>query len=68
MKTIMRNLTGATLVAAAALGTGRPQSAPQGIRLSDIRAQQPPETIYASAPVPASQGKPATYDRPEVCD
>jgi hypothetical protein len=47
---IMRNLTGALLVAAAALGTGRPQSAAQEIRLSDIRAQQPPETIYASAP------------------
>ena len=29
---------------------GRPQSAAQEIRLSDIRAQQPPETIYASAP------------------
>jgi hypothetical protein len=50
MKTIMRNLTGATLVAAAALGMARPQSAAQEIRLSDIRAQQPPETIYASAP------------------
>jgi hypothetical protein len=50
MKTIMRNLTGATLVAAAALGMGRPQSAAQEIRLGDIRAQQPPETIYASAP------------------
>jgi hypothetical protein len=51
MKTIMRNLTGATLVAAAALGMGRPQGgAAQEIRLSDIRAQQPQETIYASAP------------------
>lgn len=49
MKTIMRNLTGATLVAVAALGMGRPQGAAQEIRLSDIRAQQPPETIYASA-------------------
>jgi hypothetical protein len=49
MKTIMRNLTGATLVAAAALGMGRPQGAAQEIRLSDIRAQQPQETIYASA-------------------
>src|SRR5579863_374769 len=50
MKTIMKNLTGALLVAAAALGMGRPQGAAQGIRLSDIRAQQPQETIYASAP------------------
>lgn len=51
MKTIMRSLTGAALVAAAALGMGRPQgAAAQEIRLSDIRAQQPQETIYASAP------------------
>jgi hypothetical protein len=50
MKTIMRNLTGALFVAAVALGTARPQSAAQEIRLSDIRAQQPPESIYASAP------------------
>jgi hypothetical protein len=50
MKTIMWNLTGALLVTAATLGTGRPQSAPQEIRLSDIRAQQPRETIFASAP------------------
>jgi hypothetical protein len=50
MKTIMRSLTGATLVAVAALGMGRPLGAAQEIRLSDIRAQQPQETIYASAP------------------
>jgi hypothetical protein len=50
LKTILRNLTGAMLVAAAALGMGRPQGAAQEISLSDIKAQQPQETIYASAP------------------
>jgi hypothetical protein len=50
MKTFMRNLTGALFVAAAALGTARPQSAAQEISLSYIRAQQPPESIYASVP------------------
>jgi hypothetical protein len=50
MKTIMRNLTGATLVAVTALGMGRPQGAAQEVRMSDIRAQQPEETIYASGP------------------
>src|SRR6266567_1110319 len=49
MKTIMRNLTGAMLVAVAALGTGRPQSASRELSLSDIRAQWPQETIFASA-------------------
>jgi hypothetical protein len=50
MKTIMRNLTGVLLVAAAALGTAGPQSATQELRLSDIKAQQPREAIIASAP------------------
>jgi hypothetical protein len=50
MKAIMENLTGALLVAATALGTGRPQSAALEQRLSDIVAQQPHEVIYASAP------------------
>ena len=50
MKTIMRNLTGTVLVVAAVLGTGPTQSTAQEIRLSDIRAQQPQEAIYASAP------------------
>lgn len=49
MKTILRNLTGTLLVAAAALGMGRPQSTAQEIRLRDLRAQQPQEVIYASA-------------------
>ncbi len=49
MMTIMRNLTGALLAAAAALGTGRPQSASQELSLSDIRAQWPQETVFASA-------------------
>jgi hypothetical protein len=52
MKTIMRNLTGVLLVAAAALGTARPQSATQELRLSDIKAQQPREAVIASAPCP----------------
>jgi hypothetical protein len=48
--TIIRNLTGALLAAAAALGTGRPQqSASHALSLSDIRAQWPQETIFASA-------------------
>lgn len=50
MKKMMRNLTGALLVAAASLGTARPQSAAPELRLSDIRIQQPQETIFASAP------------------
>jgi hypothetical protein len=49
MKTIVRYIAGALLVAAAALGTGRPQSADHELRLSDIRAQQPQEAIFASA-------------------
>jgi hypothetical protein len=49
MKSIVRCLTGALLVAAAALGTGRPQSADHELRLSEIRAQQPQEAIFASA-------------------
>jgi hypothetical protein len=62
MKTIMRNLTGATLVAAAALGIGRPQgAAAQEIRLSDIRAQQPQETIYASAPCQRARKTPQDH-------
>ena len=54
MKTIMRNLTGTILVTAAALGTGRPQE----LRLIDIRAQQPQETIVASAPCQRAQEAP----------
>jgi len=50
MQTILRNVVGAMLVAVAALRTGWPQSTAQEIRLSDIRAQQPPESIYASDP------------------
>jgi hypothetical protein len=50
MKTLMRKLAGATMVVAAALGTGRPQSAAQEIRLRDIKAQQPQVAISASAP------------------
>lgn len=50
MQTILRNVAGAMLLAVAALRTGWPQSAGQEIRLSDIRAQQPPESIYASDP------------------
>jgi len=49
MKTIMRNLTCTLLVAAAALGTGRTQSASRELSLTDIRAQSPQETIFASA-------------------
>jgi hypothetical protein len=50
MKTTMKNLTGALLIAVAALGTARPQSTAPELRLSDIRVQQPQETIFASAP------------------
>ena len=50
MTMIMGNLTGAVLIAAVAFGMGRPQSAAQELSLSDIRAQQPRETIYASDP------------------
>lgn len=49
MKTIMRNLTSTLLVAAAALETGRTQSASRELSLTDIRAQSPQETIFASA-------------------
>jgi hypothetical protein len=49
MKSITRSLTGALLVAAAVLGTGRRQCAAQEVTLSEIRAQQPPETIHGSA-------------------
>ena len=49
MKTIIGNLTGALLIAAT-LGMGRSQSAAQEIRLRNIKAQQPQETIFASAP------------------
>jgi hypothetical protein len=58
MKTIMRNLTGALLVATAALGTGWPQGATQELRLSDIRAQQPQETVFASAPCQRARESP----------
>jgi hypothetical protein len=61
MKTIMRNLTGAMLVAAAALGMGRPQGAAQEISLSDIRARQPQETIYASAPCQRARKTPQDH-------
>jgi hypothetical protein len=50
MQPIMRNVVGAMLVAMAALQTRWPQSSAQEIHLSDIRAQQPPESIYASEP------------------
>ena len=49
MNTIMRYLTGA-LLSAAAFGTARPQNATQEVSLNEIKAQQRPETIYASAP------------------
>jgi hypothetical protein len=48
MKTIMKNLTGALLVAAAALATAQPQSAARELSISDIKAQWPPEAIFAS--------------------
>jgi hypothetical protein len=50
MKTIIRNLTGALLVAAAALGMGRLQGSAQEIRPRDIKAQQPQEVISGSDP------------------
>jgi hypothetical protein len=50
MRTILRNLAGSLLVAAAALGTGQPQSATQEIRPRDFRAQQPKEVVSESAP------------------
>jgi hypothetical protein len=49
MKRMMRKLTGALFITAAALGTALPQSAPREQNLSDIKARWPPETIYASA-------------------
>jgi hypothetical protein len=49
MKSILKYLTGALLVTAEAFGTALPQDASQGLRLSDIRAQQPEEKIFASA-------------------
>lgn len=58
MKTIVRNLTGALLVAAAAFGMGGPQGAAQEIRLSDLRAQQAKEAIYASAPCQRAKESP----------
>lgn len=61
MKTIMRNLAGALLAAAAALGTGQPQSTAHELRLSDIRAQQPQETIYASAPCQRARENPRGF-------
>ena len=54
MKTIMRNLTGTILVTASVLGIGRSQES----RLSEIRAQQPQETIVASAPCQRAQEAP----------
>lgn len=48
MKTIMKNLTGA-LLAAAALGSALPQSATHEPSLNHIKAQWPPETLFASA-------------------
>lgn len=48
MKTIMKNLTGALLVAAAALATAQPQSAARELSISDIKAQWPPSAIFAS--------------------
>jgi hypothetical protein len=60
MKSIMRILIGMMLIASAALETGRPQSASRQLRLSDIKAQQPQETIAASA---ACQGFSPASDR-----
>lgn len=48
MRTNIRNLTIALLVAVAAHGTARSQSARE-LSLSDIRAQWPQETIFASS-------------------
>jgi hypothetical protein len=50
MNTIMRNVTCSLLVAASALGTGRTQSTSREMLLSGLKAQQPQETILASAP------------------
>jgi hypothetical protein len=50
MKTIVKNLTRVAIVIAVALGTGWPQSTAQELRLTDLKAQQPQETIRASAP------------------
>lgn len=47
MKTMMRYLSGAAL-AAAALGTAQPQSAARELSISDIEAQWPAETLFAS--------------------
>ncbi|MGB6194651.1 MAG: hypothetical protein WBF42_19460 [Terracidiphilus sp.] len=58
MKTIMRNLTGALLLAGAALVTAQPQDATHELRLSDIRARQPRETIFASAPCQRTRESP----------
>lgn len=49
MKT-MENLTLALLMVAAALGISPSPSGAQEVRLNDLRAQQPPVTIYASTP------------------
>jgi hypothetical protein len=48
MRTIIKNLTGALLIAGAALGSARSQNARE-LSLSDIRAQWPQETIFASS-------------------
>src|ERR1700693_6060434 len=50
MRAFMRILTGGAFVAAAVLRTALPQSTTPELRLSDIKAQQPQETIFASAP------------------
>lgn len=50
MKTIMRSPNVALLVVTAALGTACTRSAAQELRLSDIKAQQPQETICSSNP------------------
>lgn len=44
----MKNLTGALLIAAAALGTAQPQSAARELSISDTKAQWPPEAKFAS--------------------
>ncbi len=58
---IMRILIGAMLIPAVTLGTGWPQSTSRQLRLSDIKAQQTQEAIFASAPcrraVEAPQGR-----------
>jgi hypothetical protein len=50
MKTFMRVLTSMAFIAAAALRTALPQGTTPELSLSDIRAQQPQETIFTSAP------------------